>query len=275
MNDMVAQFKHEGYVKLTNRIDTTLLTSVELAIQDIFWHQAHKIKDYSILPCDMDAIINALEGRDNRALYQCQALIQQSPVVRGFITKKFTDLLCTFFDGNPASTLVSEPNLFVNAKNAKRLLTKYHTEALYYPKRRKFINVWFPIFTDRTAANGAMIILPQSHSRAWDASMMSEYQGYTKDDEGKKEHLTQYEIPTNMLEGYKPHVCEAARGDCYIFDRNLVHSSASNTTGKLSYALVFRVWDFKDDLTLSGDMGVVPYGGRDIGRCDLLVANKT
>ena len=81
----------------------------------------------------------------------------------------------------------------------------------------------------------------------------------------------QYEIPESMLKDYSRVVCEANRGDMYLFDRNIVHSSASNVTDSVSFALVLRVWDFKDDLTLSGEMKVTPYSGQDIGRAGLMV----
>jgi len=50
----------------------------------------------------------------------------------------------------------------------------------------------------------------------------------------------------------------------------LVHTSNQNTSGKYSIAVVVRVWDPSDDLTLSGSLAATPYGGN-IGRPNLVV----
>lgn len=58
--------------------------------------------------------------------------------------------------------------------------------------------------------------------------------------------------------------------DLVFFHRNLVHRSNQNKSDKYSFAVVSRIWDPSDDLTLSGSMGATPYGGN-VGRSDLIV----
>ena len=60
-------------------------------------------------------------------------------------------------------------------------------------------------------------------------------------------------------------------GDVVLFDRNLLHTSNPNTTDRYSFAVVARVWDPSDDLTLSGNLAATPYSGNDVGRADLVV----
>ena len=55
-----------------------------------------------------------------------------------------------------------------------------------------------------------------------------------------------------------------------IFHKNIPHTSNQNISKKYSVAVVARVWDPTDDLTLSGSIAATPYGGN-IGRSDLVV----
>jgi ectoine hydroxylase-related dioxygenase (phytanoyl-CoA dioxygenase family) len=66
------------------------------------------------------------------------------------------------------------------------------------------------------------------------------------------------------------HWVEADVGDLVIFDKNLAHTSNANTSEKYSAAIVARVWDPTDDLTLSGNVDATPYGGN-LGRQNLIV----
>ena len=52
--------------------------------------------------------------------------------------------------------------------------------------------------------------------------------------------------------------------------KNLPHTSNQNTSQKYSVAVVARVWDPTDDLTISGSIAATPYGGN-IGRSNLVV----
>ena len=88
--------------------------------------------------------------------------------------------------------------------------------------------------------------------------------------ENKSNFFIQYEIPSNLLEKYKEHYCDASPTDVIIFDRRLVHTSNQNISDKYSVAVVARVWDPTDDLTLTGSITALPYGGN-IGRSNLIV----
>lgn len=98
----------------------------------------------------------------------------------------------------------------------------------------------------------------------------SDYQGYSKDTQDKSNYFTQYEIPPNLLADYTEHWCEVSPMDLIIFHKNMVHTSNSNTSNKYSIAVVARVWDPTDDLTLSGSIVATPYGGN-VGRPNLVV----
>ena len=170
-------------------------------------------------------------------------------------------------DSKKNRLLIDGPSIFINRPNTERLLYKWHAEAVYYPKRRRFINIWLPLFTQKTKKNGTMSFKQKSHLYNFP---FSDYQGFNKSTEGQANHLIQYEVPENLLTKFKEHYCEVDPGDLVIFHRNLVHRSNQNISDNYSIALVARVWDPTDDLTLSGEMAAVPYGGN-VGRADLFV----
>jgi hypothetical protein len=275
-------FANEGYLHLKGYFDLECLSLFEERIVDLYAMQARKIGEYRAAVDDLmgsDAtsadkirfICRLLEDKDKEALYQVQKFFPQCRRIRELFDTKFLELCADLIDGNPKTTLIEGPALFVNMPTVRRLLYKWHSEALYYGKRRRFVNVWLPVFGDRTQENGAMSILPRSHKQVWDASLVAEYSGYDKDSQDAKNHFVQYEIPANFLTEYgEPVHCVSERGDAIFFERNLIHTSNANTSDDISFAVVLRVWDPSDDLTLSGDIACTPYGGNR-GRADLVV----
>ena len=157
--------------------------------------------------------------------------------------------------------LVDGPGMFINRPKTKRLLYKWHSESHYYPKRRNFLNIWFPIFTDRSEKNGTMYIKEKSH--LIEDLPFNEYQGFDKKTEGAKNHFIQYEIPENFVKKLKTYKANVKLGDMLIFNRKSVHTSSENYSKNYAFAAVFRIWDMSKDLTLSGDLRVAPY--RDVG----------
>jgi hypothetical protein len=275
-------FAEQGYLHLKGYFDKACVDLFEERIVDLYAMQARKIGEYRTAIDDLvgsDAtnadklkfICRLLEANDKEALYQVQKFFPQCRRIRELFDTKFLEFCAELIDGNPKTTLIEGPALFVNMPTVQRLLYKWHSEALYYGKRRRFVNVWLPMFGDRTQENGAMSVLPRSHKRVWDASLMAEYTGYDKDSQDAKNHFVQFEIPQNFLTQYgEPVHCESSRSDVIFFDRNLIHTSNANTSHDLSFAVVLRVWDPSDDLTLSGNMEATPYGGNR-GRADLVV----
>lgn len=265
----------QGFLKFENELD---LGALEGTLLSLFSMQAAKIGKYKGLvegilndsavtttEMKLTSIIELMEEHDKEALYQVQKFLPVSNARDVFEPIRMK--LALALGVHDTRLLIEGPALFINRPNTQRLLYKWHSEAHYYPKRRRFINIWLPIFRAKTKVNGAMSFKVGSHLHEWP---FAEYTGYNKDTENKANHFVQYEVPENFLTGFEEYVCESEPGDVYLFHRNLVHRSNANTTGDYSFAVVARAWTPEDDLTLSGRMEATPYGG-DIGRSGLEV----
>ena len=240
--------------------------------------QAQKIGDYRDKAIEIEQsnltnseklsfICEMMEKEDKEALYQIQKYISYSPTAKSLFNNVFYTLMGDILGSNINRILLDGPALFINRPNTDRLLYKWHSEAHYYPKRRRFINIWLPLFDAKTKDNGTMSFKMGSHLKNFP---FSDYQGYDKKSEGKSNHFIQYEIPSEFVASFDEHWCEVIPGDLVVFHKNLVHTSNTNHSDKYSFAVVARIWDPTDDLTLSGEMQAKPYGGN-IGRANLIV----
>ena len=267
-----------GFSTIKEFFSNQEISAFEECVVDLFLLQAQKIGEYrseALRLQDSDltsfekfsSIYEMMELNDKEALYQVQKFLTSSPHARSLFNEKFISLTGEILGSKKNRLLIDGPALFVNRPNTERLLYKWHSEAHYYPKRRRFLNIWLPLFDSKSKENGTMSFKINSHKRDFP---FSDYQGYNKDTQNKSNYFIQYEIPSNLLVEYKEHWCEVHPKDLIIFHRNMVHTSNQNTSKKYSVAVVARVWDPTDDLTISGSMAATPYGGN-IGRPNLVV----
>lgn len=257
-----SDFATAGFKHFAEYFSYDQIRTLEKNVHFLFAMQASKISDYKEIAQrgNLSELLEAMERSDKNALYEVQKYLGASQMVRSFFDDRLMRTCGARLNCCQESLLLEGPALFVSRPNTTRLLYKWHSEQHYYPKRRKFLNLWLPIFTDRTEQNGAMHIKPSSHREHWD---FAEYNSGPNT-------FVQYEIPEQHVSHFPTHICESRRGDLIIFDKNLVHKSAENRSPEYAFAIVARVWCPKDDLTLSGNMAATPYGG-DIGRADLVV----
>lgn len=245
------------------KVPSELVAGMERSVVECFRAQAVKLsplRDKLPMVGDVDTldmIVDYLEQHDREAGYQTLKLVGQSRGARRLAAWHGFDLLV------PGLSLVSPPSLFVNIPGSQRLLYHWHREAHYYPKRRRFVNVWLPLFRPKHAGNGTMAFAVGGHELG-DLPFV-EYSGYDDTDVGKPNHFVQYEIPPSLVEHLPVHHVYAEPGDMVTFCPDTVHCSTPNSSHEITYAAVLRVWDPTGDYTLSGDLAATPYGG-DYGR---------
>lgn len=276
------KFSETGICVLKNVLGKKELDLFYTTLLNITFYHLRKIKDNkksitkiynSSLPSGdkLSKILELYEKNDKEALYQLQKLLSSSIELRNiigtkFLIKEFKKLL-ELKENQPL--LVDGPGIFINRPKTKRLLYKWHSESHYYPKRRNFLNIWFPIFFNKSEKNGTMFVKEKSH--LLNDLPFNEYQGFDKSSENKKNHYNQYEIPENFVKNLKTFKSNLNVGDLLVFHRKSVHTSTPNLSKKYSFAVVFRVWDISKDLTMSGDLGVTPYKDAGNGRPNLEV----
>lgn len=273
-----SEISDDGFSILKNFFDIEELHEFESCIVDLYLLQAKKIAEYRKEALFIEggvgsnfekfcSLYEMMESNDKEALYQVQKFFPSSNVARKIFNEKFMSIMQALLQSKSNSLLIDGPALFVNRPRTERLLYKWHSEAHYYPKRRRFLNIWFPLFTRKTKANGTMSFRVGSHKRDFP---FSDYQGYSQNTQNKSNSFIQYEIPENLLSNYREYWCEVDPRDLIIFDRRMVHTSNQNLSDEYSIAVVARVWDPTDDLTLSGSISATPYGGN-VGRPGLVV----
>jgi ectoine hydroxylase-related dioxygenase (phytanoyl-CoA dioxygenase family) len=267
-----------GFCEIPNFFSERQLNHFEKCVVDLYLLQAEKIGEYRERAIQLrisdksdfekfSALYEMMEIADKEALYQVQKFLTSSQGARSIFDERFMSLLTELLRSSANAVLLDGPALFVNRPRTDRLLYKWHSEAHYYPKRRRFYNIWFPLFSDKNVGNGTMSFKTKSHLVDLP---FADYQGFDKGSEGQSNYFIQYEIPSNLLSSFSEYFCEVPRTSLIIFHKNLVHRSNQNISDEYSVAVVARVWDPTDDLTLSGSIGATPYGGN-IGRADFVV----
>jgi len=268
-------FENDGYVQLKHFWPHELLKKYEDTVIHFHYLQALKISalrhqfEKGLNPIfyntveDFDRVLAAFEVEDKEAAYQATFMINCSAAAKELTSYEPFLKICSSILDCPIEILVAgAPEPFTNLPSTKRLLYKWHSESSYYPKRRNFLNIWFPIFRDKSTENGTMFFCRNSHKV--EERHYVEYRGYDNDSSKKNTYL-QFEIPASELTSYEKVPVLAERGDLILFSRSTVHTSTLNQSNVPSYAAVCRVMDMRRDLSLSGDMAVRP-GISDYGR---------
>lgn len=263
------QFNNDGYLIIKNFWDEELLASWEQSIILFYLRQASKIssihakvkhlfeKENKSVK-DFDSILSEFENGYKEPAYHVLKMLECSQAAHKVMSSHQLTALAAKLLNCPESLLIMAGiNPFINLPSSKRLLYHYHSESCYYPKRRNFLNIWFPIFRSKNIENGTMWFCKKSHTIP--ERHFIEYQGYDRETEGKRNHFIQYEIPECELTEYEKVPVIAERRDLVCFHRNMVHTSTLNASQTPSYASVMRIFDFSSDLTLSGDASVRPY----------------
>jgi hypothetical protein len=274
------QLKNLGHTKFESLIPQSSIELFEKTVVELYGLQASKIGDFrdealetlNSKETNFEKFCNLyelLEKDDKDALYQVQKFLPASNGARNIFTDKVMEICAQALGSDTRKLLIDGPAVFINRPNTERLLYRWHSEVHYYPKRRRFLNLWLPLFTPKTKQNGTMSFKEQSHKNSYP---FVEYQGYSAKSE-KKNSFIQMEIPPNFLAHLNEHWVEANVGDLVMFDKNLAHTSNANTSNQYSAAIVARVWDPSDDLTLSGNVDATPYGGN-LGRQNLIVSSE-
>ena len=260
-------FEKLGYIILKNFFNKKDIDSLNKKLWLISYYYFYKIKPYRKFLSNLNSnkvdylnkfskFYNYFEKDEKKTLHSLQKILEQNTEIKNFffdekLKKIYTSLLDTDYN---LPIFLHGPNIFINRPKTKRLLYKWHSEAKFYPKRRSFLNIWFPLFNNKTKTNGTMKIKEKSHKN-FDYPI-NEYIGFDKKTLNSENNFFQKEIPEKFLKNYNTKTLDLKIGDLIIFHRNLVHSSSLNNSSEFSFALTGRIWEFSKDYSLSSNFGI-------------------
>ena len=231
-----------------------------------------QLKKLGIKPSiELDLDIKKLNKKNSNALSECLSMSRNTKAGHNLSsTDKLVSLASTLLNDNlnlEQRVIISGPSIFVNIPNDNKRKYTWHSEQNWYPKRRNFLNVWCPLSSDRIKKN-SMAVMSKSHKEDW--FYFSEYTGY--EGSNSNDMNVQYEVPPSFLKDYKSEVPKVKVGEGLFFNGKLVHRSIDNVSKKALLTMVFRVFNYSDDLTLSSNWADLPYKGDSLGAPNLVVS---
>lgn len=128
--------------------------------------------------------------------------------------------------------LIPEGPMFLSDKlvfksAAQRFASPWHVDAAYWPNTRPKLSLWIAL-DDVAADNGALVVLPGSHQRAW-------RHDHGAGINGKGEFVHTVKPDWNPAQEL---VCAVPRGSVIVFGDRLLHASRPNTAGADRFSLI-------------------------------------
>lgn len=271
INTKINKYSELGYVVLKDFWNADEINNFHNSFNDLLRMQLNKIdlldSSRSYLNVE-DAIqsLSVLLEKSNRNAFNQVIAMQREMYLNTMTLFNKKDLINISSELLKCSELrlkIHQDGCLVNfPKNITRLY-RYHAEQHYYPYRRNFLNVWFPLVSNKTTKNGTMSIRPKGHLR--DYSQFSEFSGFSsvlsnKDGSlSESQNFYQLDIPDIDMKNLEVLPMEINVGDLVFFDQNMPHTSTVNNSSQPSFAYILRIYDFTNDRTLSNNNGVKRY----------------
>ena len=108
-----------------------------------------------------------------------------------------------------------------------------------------------PIIHNKNSNNGAMLIKHKGHLRKYDFNEYSGFNTHKGNSLSEENYFYPLELPDYQLSNLQNLITTLSVGNGFFFNANLPHTSATNESDKLSYALIAKLYDYRKDLTLS------------------------
>jgi hypothetical protein len=226
--------------------------------KDLVYMQMKKMRLNVTFNLDKDLI--DLNTKNPEALGEVLSMARNSSAGHRLASNRLLEKAGCELLNTKSKVIISGPSFFVNIPSNNARKYTFHSEQNWYPKRRNFLNVWVPIISDRID-NTSMEVCSKSHLKDW--FYFSEYTGY--DGKFDKDANIQYEIPDNLIKGYDKIIPDVKLTEALFFDGKLVHRSIDNSTEKVLFTIVFRIFDYSNDLTLSSNWADIPYNRKSLG----------
>lgn len=222
-------FSQKGYSFIKQFAPADLLRSFEDSIEKLFMENCPNVNDI------FEATV-FLNQYDKNKLYQLYLMIPKM--------REFSQIREHFFKHiekvipNKNYIDVGSGVLF-GLPEDQRLTWNWHQECNYHPGLDEIIHYWMPLYNPSSRTNGAMSVLEGTHLLG-----SLEYDIFKPHVDGGTSL-----IPRNIKELEKSKVevfFELNPGDTAYFDKNLIHKSNYNLSGKTRFTAVFRLAAIKE-----------------------------
>lgn len=222
-------FSDKGFKLFENEIPEDLISQFEAEIRQLFMYYAQENE------C-LDDVLVRLDRDDKPTLYR---IYQYIPKMLAY------DVFKTFFMKYAKECL---PNgllfdigsgVLFGLPNDKRLVWDWHQEVHYHAAIENIVHIWIPLFNPGSKKNGAMSALTGSHKLG--ALPFTVHKPFANGG-------TSY-IPKDidsLEKKYEEFHFEVPRRGFAIFDKNLIHKSNHNSSGKTRFTCVFRIASLKE-----------------------------
>jgi ectoine hydroxylase-related dioxygenase (phytanoyl-CoA dioxygenase family) len=241
MEKIFKDIEEKGFGVVKNFFDKKELLIFEKLIFDFSIQQVKKITKRKFKNINELSIFLF-----NNNLEILRETVEATPYLMGskvfLANSKIIKLLKKIF-GKYEKIYTTGPHIFYKNNIIKTRVYKPHTEQSYYPLRKSFFNLWFPLFFEKNKYNGSMTVFEGSHkikSRIKKSRTVDNY--YTKGFE-------QLEVVNSSLKNLKKTILEIPVGDLVVFHKDLVHLANTNSTKIISCHGEIRVYDYKKDQT--------------------------
>jgi len=252
-------YKKQGF-SIVDLFLESEIKNLENTLLDLLKMQAKKIRINVSENDNLDSLCSKIQNIYPKALDEVFGMFRNSSVGHKLASNNLLQEYSMKFLETTNPVIISGPSFFINIKSNKTRKYTWHSEQNWYPKRRNFLNVWCPIIYNRPE-NESMAMLIGSQNKDW--FYFSEYTGY--DGNFDPSANVQYEIPDNFIKDYTEVIPKVDKGQAIFFDGRLVHRSVNTQFEHPVYTIVFRAFDYTNDLTLSSNWADIPYNRQSLG----------
>tara|TARA_B100001250_G_C19643460_1_gene719315 strand:- start:75 stop:833 length:759 start_codon:yes stop_codon:yes gene_type:complete len=219
-------YKEHGFVLLKNILDLDQIKAIKKDLTNYF-------KKFVKNSVDFDSAVINLNKNNKELLYKLHTESEKHISFNALLPTLQNIINDIEKNDKPIHT-ITPGTYFLSIPRDKRLVYNFHQESNYMKDFNNIYNIHYPLFRKSTKNNGTMSILAGSHRLG---TMNFEKQ------RSSKNSYTDL-IPENIdliKKKFKELHVELEVGDCFIFNKDLIHKSNYNNSDLCRPVGIFRL----------------------------------
>lgn len=209
-----------------NNIDDNLNTQGFLLLEGIFLNEVNAFLDILDIKIDTDRYQKGF-FKDDLEKYKIGDFFN-NPILSRIIKNQF-----------PQGAVYSNNFFYRSFKNCPG--TKAHADHVYFKQKKKFFTIWIAV-DDITIDMGPLYVFPHDiSSKIIDTTYLNQQ---IDSNDTTNNNGWQAAVIDNIK--YPLHTKDLKKGDCFIFNSDIVHGTLDNFTSKRRQSLDMRVADSRN-----------------------------